>query len=222
VRDVSPSLRTFVTQIAVEPELRERARELGAEVRFGMEMVGFEQDDDGVSALIRACDGGEETRFRARYMVAADGPRSRVRDSPIARVSSSSTRLGTPTIWSPTPGLSATSGDGSSYVQSALGSDEVEVAIEDVTRWECVADVAERFQHGRVFLAGDAAHTMAPTAAAPASRTPTTPPGSWRWSWIDHPVAGILLRRQLATTLGAGDQLVGSLAPGDAPGERPR
>jgi hypothetical protein len=47
-------------------------------------------------------------------------------------------------------------------VHAALGSDEVEVSIEDVMRWEAVTDVAERFQEGRVFIAGDAAHTIPP------------------------------------------------------------
>ena len=33
--------------------------ELGARVEWGTELVSFEQDDDGVSALVRARDGGE-------------------------------------------------------------------------------------------------------------------------------------------------------------------
>lgn len=39
VRDLSPTERMFVTQDALEPMLRARARELGAELRFGTEMV---------------------------------------------------------------------------------------------------------------------------------------------------------------------------------------
>ena len=47
-------------------------------------------------------------------------------------------------------------------VHAGLGSDEVDVAVEDVMRWEAMADVADRFQEGRIFLAGDSAHVMPP------------------------------------------------------------
>ena len=39
VRDLSPTERMFVTQDALEPVLHERAGELGAELRFGTEMI---------------------------------------------------------------------------------------------------------------------------------------------------------------------------------------
>src|SRR5262249_6930063 len=54
--------------------LAERATELGAEIRRGCELVGLNQDDDGVTAEL--ADG---TRLRSRYLVGCDGGRSTVR-----------------------------------------------------------------------------------------------------------------------------------------------
>ena len=79
VEGLSPTSRLFITQIGLEPVLRERARELGAEHHYATEMASFEQDDAGVVAMLRPRDGGPPRRVRARYMVAADGTHSFVR-----------------------------------------------------------------------------------------------------------------------------------------------
>ena len=80
VRDVSPTARVFLSQDTLEPQLRKRAEELGAELRFATEMVSFEQDAHGVSAVIRERDSGMTQTVRAQYMVGADGAHSRVRE----------------------------------------------------------------------------------------------------------------------------------------------
>jgi 2-polyprenyl-6-methoxyphenol hydroxylase-like FAD-dependent oxidoreductase len=79
VEGLSPTARLFITQIGLEPLLRDRARDLGAEHHFGTELVGFDQDDKGVAAVIRSRDGGAERTVRADYLVAADGAHSPVR-----------------------------------------------------------------------------------------------------------------------------------------------
>jgi 2-polyprenyl-6-methoxyphenol hydroxylase-like FAD-dependent oxidoreductase len=52
----------------------------------------------------------------------------------------------------------------SQYVRTALGcSEDTPIEIENVQRWQASATSAERYSDGRVFLVGDAAHTMPPT-----------------------------------------------------------
>lgn len=80
VTDISPCKRCFISQSLLEPLLKSRAQELGAELLFGTEMVSFEQDADGVTAVVRNRDTGKTTTVRARYMVAADGAHSGVRE----------------------------------------------------------------------------------------------------------------------------------------------
>ena len=80
VEDLSPSARIFITQIGLEPILLARAKEVGAEVRYAAEVVGLEQDADGVTARVRPRDGDGEQTVRAQYVVAADGAHSPTRE----------------------------------------------------------------------------------------------------------------------------------------------
>jgi len=48
-------------------------------------------------------------------------------------------------------------------VRAALGVPQFEARILEVLPWEMASRVADEFSRGRVFLAGDAAHTMPPT-----------------------------------------------------------
>jgi putative polyketide hydroxylase len=48
-------------------------------------------------------------------------------------------------------------------VRAALGLPDLDVKVLDVMPWEMSSQIADRMTLGRVFLAGDAAHTMPPT-----------------------------------------------------------
>lgn len=48
-------------------------------------------------------------------------------------------------------------------VRTGIGDPDIAITIDDIARWRAVADVAQNFSRGRVFLAGDAAHVMPPT-----------------------------------------------------------
>nr|UUG47322.1 polyketide hydroxylase whie VIII [Amycolatopsis sp.] len=77
--EVSPEDWSLASQEQVEPILAERARELGAVVRFRTELRSFGQDADGVTAVLRDTGTGTERTVRADYLVGADGWRSGVR-----------------------------------------------------------------------------------------------------------------------------------------------
>ncbi|RSN07211.1 pentachlorophenol monooxygenase [Streptomyces sp. WAC 01325] len=64
----------MVPQWRTQRILFDRLEELGGKVAFGLEAVGLDQDEDGVT--VRLATGGS---VRARYAVAADGGRSAVR-----------------------------------------------------------------------------------------------------------------------------------------------
>ncbi len=79
--DVSPEPPCLIAQDTLEPVLRAAAVDAGATVRFDTELLGFDQDEDRVSGELLDRTDGSRHRFEARYLVAADGARSSVRES---------------------------------------------------------------------------------------------------------------------------------------------
>lgn len=77
--DSSPALGSAVAQDLLEPILRAHAERLGGDLRFGTELVAFEQDEEGITATIRERESGDTRAVRARFLVAADGGHSGIR-----------------------------------------------------------------------------------------------------------------------------------------------
>jgi 2-polyprenyl-6-methoxyphenol hydroxylase-like FAD-dependent oxidoreductase len=71
----------MVPQFVTERVMRERLIELGHHVEFGCELVGLEQDEDGVTARLVRKAGLEaiQETIRVRYLIGSDGGRSFVR-----------------------------------------------------------------------------------------------------------------------------------------------
>lgn len=210
-------------QTNVDSALADDATGHGADVRRGFEVVGFTQDDDGVTVTARPfrhddqdrdildrtddldddVDGPEVERWRARWVVGADGAHSTVRrllgvDFPGNTVLSSmvlaDVRLTNPpphqglTVGSTndTFGFLAPYGDGwfrsmtwDRHHQAPDDAPVEEGEIERVlavsfgrepglveTGWQSRFHSDERqveqYRHGRVLLAGDAAHVHSP------------------------------------------------------------
>jgi 2-polyprenyl-6-methoxyphenol hydroxylase-like FAD-dependent oxidoreductase len=80
VEGLSPTDRLFITQVGLEPILRQRASDLGAEHLFGTDLVSFETRDDHVVSVIRPHGGGPQEEVISDYLVAADGAHSAVRE----------------------------------------------------------------------------------------------------------------------------------------------
>ncbi|MFD7134669.1 FAD-dependent oxidoreductase [Streptomyces sp. NPDC059894] len=76
----SPSSWCLCSQNDLEPVLLDHAVALGGDLRFSTELVSFETDSTGVTAVVEDRNTGEHTTVRAAYLVAADGPRSPVRE----------------------------------------------------------------------------------------------------------------------------------------------
>jgi 2-polyprenyl-6-methoxyphenol hydroxylase-like FAD-dependent oxidoreductase len=214
VADVSPARRLFMPQQVLEPLLLQRAREFGARFQYSTELVGYEQDDDGVTATVRNVTDGSEQQIRSRYIVACDGNRSPIRESlgikmighglmsrsvtiyfrADCSVALRGRNLGVIYVNNPDvrgffrlektglggflvvftvgdinePGArfvadSITDDMAAQLVRDAVGDPDLDVDVLDVDKWRAVAEAAETFQKGRIFIAGDAAHTMPPT-----------------------------------------------------------
>lgn len=74
---LSPTSWVLCDQDEFEPILRDAAAEHGAAVRFGTELLSFDEDEAGIHATVRDASGSR--RMHAAYLIAADGAKSPIR-----------------------------------------------------------------------------------------------------------------------------------------------
>ena len=215
VEAVSPCRRLFLNQPSLEPILRDRAREAGATIIQGAQIIDVRQDSNGVSVTVEYVDGGNMRELRAEYLIAADGGHSKVREclgigyegrgafsnsvtiyftadvspwvgnnawsviyvnNPVLRGFFRLNRsaqagflainaVGDPKLDPQAAADAAT--DVSEHrlidlVRAGVGNPNLAVRIDGHTRWHATANVAQKFQDKRIFIAGDAAHLMPP------------------------------------------------------------
>ncbi|WP_063838897.1 FAD-dependent oxidoreductase [Streptomyces glaucescens] len=81
VGHLSPTRPYWCGQDRLEPILRDEAVRRGARIDFNTRMEAFTADESGVTATIVDQATGEQSTVRARYLIAADGVRSPVRET---------------------------------------------------------------------------------------------------------------------------------------------
>jgi 2-polyprenyl-6-methoxyphenol hydroxylase-like FAD-dependent oxidoreductase len=212
---VSPCRRWFLNQPRLEPILRERAREAGATILQGTEIVSLRQDANGVTLRVGDVGGGNERELTGQYLIAADGGHSKVREllgigyegrgafsrsltiyfsadlspwlgekpwsiiyvnNPVFagffRMNRAGTVgfLGVNTLGDPqrdpeaamNAAVDVSEARMIELVRAGVGVPDLPVRIDGFSRWRATAEVARKFQDGRVFIIGDAAHLMPP------------------------------------------------------------
>ncbi|GCF76944.1 FAD-binding monooxygenase [Bacillus cereus] len=80
VEEISPSKQTACYQITLEEMMLQYAQKLGGELSFYHELVSYEQNENGVIAVIRDCETKEESTIYCDYVIAADGAKSKIRE----------------------------------------------------------------------------------------------------------------------------------------------
>jgi 2-polyprenyl-6-methoxyphenol hydroxylase-like FAD-dependent oxidoreductase len=77
---MTPVKNCLCAQDDLEPVMRRFAEAAApGELRFNTELASFAQGPDGVTGTLTDRSTGEETTFRARYLIAAEGAQSKVR-----------------------------------------------------------------------------------------------------------------------------------------------
>lgn len=196
----SPCAGAAIPQDKLEPILRKRALELGADLRLGTELLRVEQNENEVLVSVRDRVSGNEYTIKSSYMIASDGSASPVREAlKIGRKGIGQLQVMRSVLFNASlneylksgvsqfeieqPELNAflTTYQDNRWVlmfkddidrnenelllaiQKAIGRSDIPIEIITTGRWTLSALITDSFQEGRIFIAGDAAHTLPPT-----------------------------------------------------------
>lgn len=202
---LSPEPVTRCTQDLSEPILLREAISRGADVRFGTELVAFEQDDKQVKAIIKDRKTGDERFVIADYLIACDGSKSPIRKKLQATTSGpgeiadllniyfeadlkdfvkgrefSQLIIDEPDLKGFMPAIN--NSDRWIFhmkfdpekketfseerliqiLRKVIGLPDLPIRIISTAAWCPTARVVDNMNYNRIFLAGDAAHTMTP------------------------------------------------------------
>ncbi|PEW01200.1 FAD-binding monooxygenase [Bacillus cereus] len=80
VEEISPSKQTACYQIILEEMMLQYAEKLGGKLSFYHELVSYEQNENGVIAIIRDRETEKESVIHCDYVIAADGAKSKIRE----------------------------------------------------------------------------------------------------------------------------------------------
>jgi 2-polyprenyl-6-methoxyphenol hydroxylase-like FAD-dependent oxidoreductase len=205
----SPYQFAMITpQTNVDQALAGYAAAQGADIRRGVEVIGIDQDADGVTVRTHGDDASDHSRWRAKYVIGADGAHSTVRplvgaDFPGRTILSSIVLADVKLARGPAGrGLTLSStrnefaflapyddrdASGSWYramvwdrsnqlpdsepvdrdeitdiLTRAMHPDPGLLEVGWKSRFHCDERQVAQYRHGRVFLAGDAAHVHSP------------------------------------------------------------
>jgi 2-polyprenyl-6-methoxyphenol hydroxylase-like FAD-dependent oxidoreductase len=226
-----------IPQDRLEPIIRSKVIELGADVRLSTLLTAFEQDDNGVTAFLRERDGREYS-LRVDYLIAADGHASPIREAlGIGRDGRGILRTVRSVLFrapleqylesgisqfeirqSDLAAMLTTYRDGrwllmfsddeerdeptlKAMVDKATGRPDLDIEIITTGRWELSGLIADRFASGRVFLAGDSAHTLPPARGGYGANTGIEDAHNLAWK-----LASVLLGSSAAKLLDTYDE----------------
>ncbi len=77
--EISPTDWAMIDQDELERVVRANAESAGVDVRFATELVSFEDDGKGITAVLRDLGSETESSLRAEYLIASDGNRAGIR-----------------------------------------------------------------------------------------------------------------------------------------------